>query len=449
MNISSVTGGTVITPSGAVQADLLIREGKVAALGQAATGSGGRLDATGCYVLPGGVDPHTHLMAAPGPATAAAARGGTTTALSFTSPRAGERDLDGLLRGREELSDGGITIDVGLHAAIYDPAHVTAEDLAAARRAGAAAIKVFLAYPELGIMCSDQRLRELMAMAGPAGIVVSVHCENASLIEALEEQAGSGAGADSGPRIFARTRPAEAEDDSVGRVLEAAAATKATCYLVHLSTAGAVRQVRDARASSLADIRGEACMHHLLLDDAWYDEPDGGRYLVCPPLRTPGDAEALWAGLADETISTIGSDHCQAQTPTGEWLASAGHHYAYGLAGIGPRLPLLLSAAAARGLSLQQVARLAAENPARAFGHYPRKGALLPGSDADAVIFDPAGETVLPADGFGDGTGDSVYAGMVLRGRIRAVLLRGSLIVADDEFVGGQPAGTFLAAGQR
>ena len=446
MNISAVTGGTVVTASGTVRADLLIGGGKVAAIGSAVAGADGRLDATGCYVLPGGVDPHTHLMAAPGPATAAAARGGTTTALSFTSPRPGERDVDGLLRGRTELRDGGISIDVGLHAAIYDPDHVTADELAAARRAGAAAIKVFLAYPELGIMCSDQRLRELMAMAGPSGLVVAVHCENASLITTLEDQAAEAGQPDSGPRTFARTRPPEAEEESVGRVLAAAAATGATCYLVHLSTAAAVRQVRDARVAGLVTAHAEVCVHHLLLDDHCYDKPDAERYLVCPPLRARSDIGALWAGLGDETIGTIGSDHCQSRTPVGDWLASAGHQHAYGLAGIGPRLPLLLSAAATRGLTLPQVVRLAAENPARAFGHYPRKGALLPGSDADAVIFDPAGETVLPADGLGDGTGDSVYAGRVLRGRIRAVLLRGQLIVAEDEFISGQPTGMYLAA---
>jgi dihydropyrimidinase len=464
VNISAITGGTVVTPDGIVKADLLIGQGKVAGIGQAAAGSDGRLDAsgtgdtldatgtgdtldaTGCYVLPGGVDPHTHLMAAPVPATAAASRGGTTTALSFTSPRAGERDVDALLRGRQELHDAGIAIDVGLHAAIYDPDHLTASDLKAARQAGAAAIKVFMAYPELGIMCTDARLRALMAMAGPAGLVVSVHCENASLIETLEHRAAAGGQAGSGPQIFASTRPPAAEDESVGRALAAAAETPARCYLVHLSTAGAVRQVRDARAAGLANVYGEVCVHHLLLDDGYYGKPDADRYLVCPPLRTAGDAEALWAGLADDAIATIGSDHCQAKTSTGEWLASAGHQHAYGLAGIGPRLPLLLSAAMAGRLTVPQVTLLAAENPARAFGHYPRKGALLPGSDADVVIFDPAGETVLPADGFGDATGDSVYAGMTLRGRIRAVLLRGRLIVADDEFTGGQPTGMFLAA---
>lgn len=449
MNVTAVTGGTVVTAGGSVRADLVISDGKVSSIGAAAD-RGVELDATGCFVLPGGVDPHTHLMAAPASATVAAARGGTTTALSFTSPRPGERDLDALLRNQAELRDASISIDVGLHAAIYDPDHVTASDLAACGSAGAAAIKVFLAYPELGIMCSQSRLRELMTMAEQTGLVVAVHCEEASLIRALEDRAAAGAAAGdaagSGPRIFASTRPPEAEDEAVGRVLAAAAATGATCYLVHLSTAGAVRQVRDARAAGPIAAHAEVCVHHLLLDETCYDQPDGGRYLVCPPLRSAGDADALWTAVADRTISTIGSDHCQTRTPAGQWLASAGHLHSYGLAGIGPRLPLLLSAALERGLPLNHVVSLAAENPARAFGHYPRKGSFLPGSDADAVIFDPAGETVLPANGFADGTGDSVYAGRVLRGRIRAVLLRGRVIVADGEMAGGQPGGDYLAS---
>jgi len=127
-------------------------------------------------------------------------------------------------------------------------------------------------------------------------------------------------------------------------------------------------------------------------------------------------------------------------------LAEAGHCYTYGLAGAGPRLPLLLSAAAARGLPIERVARVAAENPARAFGHYPAKGALAPGSDADIVIFDPDGEAVLPGDGFGDGTGDSVYAGLATRGRIRAVLLRGQLIVSDGVLTDDRRPGRYLPA---
>jgi dihydropyrimidinase len=446
MIASAVTGGTIVTPGGLVHSDLLISGGTITGLRPSPPGGRGTVDATGCYVLPGGVDPHTHLMAAPGAATAAAARGGTTTALSFTSPRPGERDLDALLRGSAELTGARLAIDVGLHAAVYNPDHVTAGDFAAARSAGAAAVKVFLAYPELGIMCTSKRLRELMAMARQAGLVVAVHCENAEQIAALERQAAAAPGQRSAARAFARTRPPEAEEEGVRQALAAAAQTGATCYLVHLSTTGALRQVRSARAERRPAVHAEVCAHHLFLDDRRYDMSDAGRYLVCPPLRHADHVAGLWAGLADGTVGAIGSDHCQTQTPVGGWLAGARNQHAYGLAGIGPRLPLLLSAAMEGRLTLGQVTALAAANPARAFCHYPRKGALLPGSDADVVVFDPDGETVLPADGLGDGTSDSVYAGQVLRGRIRAVLLRGRLILADGEFTGHDAAGEYLAA---
>ena len=372
MNVSAVTGGTVVTPDGLVRADLLIRDGQVAAIGSAPA-TAETLDATGCYVLPGGVDPHTHLMAGPRLAAAAAARGGTTTALSFTSPRAGERDLECLLRSREEVDGAGALIDVGLHAAVYDPDGVTEADLAAIRRAGAAGIKLFLAYPELGIMCSTRRLYELMSMARRIGLVVAVHCENAPLIEALEDEAIAAGPRDAGARIFADTRPPEVEDEAVARVLATASLAGATCYLVHLSTAGAVRQVRWARAAG-HPVLAEACVHHLLLDDACYARPDAGRYLVAPPLRSRSHAEALWAGLADATIDAVGSDHGQARTLTGGRLAAAGHRHAYGLAGIGPRLPLLLSAALARGLPVSLVAQLASEIPRPGLRPLPAQG---------------------------------------------------------------------------
>jgi len=187
--ISAVTGGTVITPGGPARADVLIHGGTIAAIGDHPGPGGEQLDASGCYVLPGGVDPHCHLMSGVPPATSAAARGGTTTVLSFTGPAAGERDVDALLRNRGELERGGAVTDVGLHAAIYDPEHISGDDLAAVKRAGAAAIKIFLAYPELGIMCSTARLYELMSAARGLGLLVQVHCENAPLIGALVAEA--------------------------------------------------------------------------------------------------------------------------------------------------------------------------------------------------------------------------------------------------------------------
>jgi dihydropyrimidinase len=454
VTISAVTGGTVITPGGPARADIVIDGGTIAAIGDGGgtvaanedhCGPGGhRLDASGCYVLPGGVDPHCHLMPGVHAATSAAARGGTTTVLSFTGPAAGERDLDALLRNRSELEHGGTVTDIGLHAAIYDPEHIGRDDLAAVKRAGAAAIKIFLAYPELGIMCSTRRLYELMVAARELGLLVQVHCENAPLIDVLVGEAVA-AGA-RGARVFADTRPPEVEEEAVARTLEVASLAGAACYLVHLSSAGSVDQVRLARRRGQRGVFAEVCTHHLLLDGTRYAGADAERYLVCPPLRDRGHVEALWEGLADGTIDTVGSDHCQVKSATTGTLAEDGQHYSYGLAGAGPRLPLLLSAAAARGLPIERVARLAAENPARAFGHYPAKGALAPGSDADIVIFDPDGDAVLPDDGFGDGTGDSVYTGLAARGRIRAVLLRGELIVSGGVLVDGHRHGRYLPA---
>lgn len=443
--VVAVTGGTVVTPGGLVRADVHIRDGKIAAVGDHPVAEGQPLDAAGCYVLPGGVDPHCHLMAGVWQATAAAARGGTTTVLSFTGPAAGERDVDSLLRNRADLDVYGAAVDVGLHAAIYDPDRLGDDDLAAVKRAGAASIKVFLAYPELGIMCSTKRLYALMSSARRLGLLVQVHCENAPLIDALVAGALS-AGAH-GARIFADTRPPEVEEEAVARTLAVASLAGAACYLVHLSTEGAVHQVRLARRRGQPPVFAEVCLHHLLFDDARYAGADAERYLVAPPLRESRHVEALWEGLADGTIDTVGSDHCQVKSMTVGDLSEAGHRYWYGLAGVGPRLPVLLSAAAEHGLPLERAVQLAAENPARAFGHYPAKGALAPGSDADVVIFDPDGNRELPEDGFGDGTGDSVYAGLAVRGRIRDVLLRGELIVSGGTLV-GERHGRYLAGHQ-
>lgn len=449
MRVSAVVGGTVVTPGGGRQADVLIDSGRITAIedaGTAGTSSGQRIDAAGCYVLPGGVDPHCHLMGDVGRATAAAARGGTTSALSFTNPEAGEGDLDCLFRRRAELCGGQAVVDVGLHAMLYDPGRVTEPDLGAARRAGAAAIKVFLAYPELGIMSSTRELFRLMSMARRLGLIVQVHCENGPLIEALTAEAlGSGR---RGARVFADTRPPQVEEEAVARTLAVASLTDATCCLVHLSTAPALEQVRLARTRRKLKVIAEVCLHHLLLDDSNYSGPDPGRYLVAPPLRPTQHVDQLWRGIADGTVDTVGSDHCQTRSATIGGLAASGESYEYGLAGIGARLPMLLSEGLARRVPIARLVQLAAENPARIFGHYPTKGTLMPGSDADIVIFDPVGETAVREDSFDDGTGPSVYAGHRLRGRIRDVLLRGRVIVADGQLAGQRRGGRYLPAAE-
>jgi dihydropyrimidinase len=231
----------------------------------------------------------------------------------------------------------------------------------------------------------------------------------------------------------------------VALVLSTAGITGATCYLTHLSCSHTIDQVRLARHRGSPALFGEVCLHHLLLDDRCYQRTDAGRYLVAPPLRPPGHAEALWQALADGTLDTVGSDHCQERSRTAGEFAADGQGYCYGIAGIGARLPLLLSRGLARGLPIERLAEVASTNPARAFGHYPRKGVLAPGSDADLLIWDPAAETTITADTFDDGTGDSVYLGERLAGRVRDVLLGGRALVRQGHFVAAGAVGTYLS----
>jgi len=441
-----VTGGTVVTPAGPLPADVVIEDGTIAALAAAGTAARGeRIDATGCFVLPGGVDPHCHIMPDVAAATRAAALGGTTTLLSFTNPGPGEGGAECLLRRQRELANAQPAVDVGLHAMLYQPDQVHDADLRALREAGVSGIKVFLAYHELGIMWSARGLLELMTAAARYGQVVQVHCEEGQLIEGLV--ASALAAGRTGPDVFAQTRPPAAEAAAVAVALQTATIAGATCYLTHLSCAQAIDQVRLARRRGSPTLHAEVCLHHLLLDDRCYQQDDAERYLVAPPLRPPGHQEALWQALADGTLDTAGSDHSQARSQTIPELDPRGRGYSYGIAGAGARLPLLLSRGLARGLPLQRIAEVASANPARAFGHYPRKGALAPGSDADLVVWDPAAETTIGATTFDDGTGDSVYAGEKLSGRIRDVLLGGSPLVREGRLVAAAAAGSYLASG--
>ncbi len=448
MIIESVTGGTVVGPAGLERADVLIGDDgtvtDVVAPGR--PGAGGHVvDASGCYVLPGGVDPHCHAMSAVADAARAAAVGGTTTVLSFTNPDEGENAGSCLERRIEAIGEARPAVDIGLHAMAGDPEQLSRSDMTALRRAGASAIKVFLAYRELGIMCTTERLYQLMSWARELGMIVQVHCENGPLIECLHA-AGLDAGTE-GLRLFHESRPPEVEEEAVARTIAVAALTGATAYLVHLSSAGAIDQVRLARKKSRARVLAEVCLHHLVLDESLYDRPDAERFLVVPPLRSRTDAKALWRAIGEGTIDTVGSDHAQLRSLAPAEPEGAGEGYHYGLAGVGARLPVMLADGLSRGLSITRLVELLSTAPARTFGHYPRKGVVAPGSDADLVVFDPAGETTITPERFDDRTGDSVYSGRTVQGRIRAVLLRGHLISSDGALVESEAGhGRYLPA---
>jgi dihydropyrimidinase len=436
-----VTGGLVVTPAGVQKTDIVVSGERVIGLGAVDSRDGEVIDAERCYVLPGGVDPHTHLLADVASATRSAAFGGTTTAVCFTNPAPGEATPDAVVRGRGEV-ERLAAIDVALHAIIGEPDRIAAEDLRRVRRLGVRALKVFLAFPEQGLMASDGALYEVLRAAISLGLLVRVHCENGSVIQALIADNLSRGRRQ--PAYFPRSRPPEVEEEAIARTLAIARLAGAAVYITHVTTAGGIGLIGAARGQGQV-VHAEVCLHHLLLDAGRYKSKRAARFLVAPPLRPREDLEALWSAAADGTVDTIGSDHAQSQyRPQGQKPGDF-TSLPYGLAGIEMRLPLLLSEGLRRGLPIERLVQLAATRPAQLLGLFPRKGAISPGADADLVVWDPRPHWKVRAPALHDGIGDSPYSGMTVRGAVRFVLLRGRLLVADGRWVAPASPGRYLS----
>ena len=408
-----IAGGLVVTPDGARDADVVVEDGRIATIEPPTRD--GDVDARGCLVLPGGVDPHAHPLPDIVAATEAAARGGTTTVLAFTAPRPGESPAAAFGRAREEDVPRAV-VDVALHAAIWEPDRLDRAALEELARAGGRGVKLYLAFPELGMLPSDRTLYETLRDASRLGLLVQVHCESSGAIDALVDEAIAAGRTDA--RAFADTRPPLVEEEGVARTLFYARLADAPVYLVHLTTRGSLELVRDARRRGQT-VWAEACTHHLLLDDGCYERAHAERFVVVPPLRPRDDVEALWDAVADGTLDAIGSDHAQSRYqppfPPGDFRSLP-----YGIFGIDVRVPLVLSEGRRRDVTFERLADLLAGGPARAFGVAPRKGAIALGADADVVVWDPTATTRVD--------GDSVFAGIDVRGGVREVLLRGTRV---------------------
>jgi dihydropyrimidinase len=436
-----IRGGLVVTPAGVHKTDIVVSGARVLGLSAGGGHDADDIDAEGCYVLPGGVDPHTHLLADVASATRSAAFGGTTTAVCFSNPRPGESAPRAVIRGRGRLEKLA-AIDVALNAIVGDPDRVTTKDLERLRSIGVRGVKLFLAFAEQGLMASDGCLYEVLRAAARLGLLTRVHCENGSVIEALiadylgrgRRQAG----------YFARSRPPEVEEEAIARTLAIAGLAGAAVYITHVTTDGGIELIRAARARGQV-VHAEVCVHHLLLDAGRYRGKSAERFLVAPPLRPNEQLEALWLAVADGTVDTIGSDHAQSRYQPRPKKQADFTSLPYGLAGIELRLPLLLSEGLRRGLPIQRLAELAATRPAQLLGLFPRKGAISPGADADLVVWDPRREWKVRASVLHDGVGDSPYSGMTVRGAIRYVLLRGTLLVADGRWVAPASPGRYLS----
>jgi len=429
-----------VTPKGVRRADVVVEGDRVIGVGACADRNAATIDAEGCYVLPGGIDAHTHLLSGVSPATRSAAFGGTTTALCFTSPRPGESAATAVTRGRAGI-EGHSMIDVDLHAVLGEPDRLTTLDLERVKRLGVRAVKVFLAYPEQGLMASDGCLYRVLRESVRLGFTVRVHCENGGVVDALVQE--SLAHGHRGTRDFARTRPPGVEEEAIARTLAIARLAGAPVYITHMSTAGGIALVRAARARGQT-VYAEVCLHHLLLDETLYEGKRAEQFLVVPPLRPRKQSDALWSAIADGTVDTVGSDHAQVRYQPEPKNTGDFRSLPYGLPGIELRLPLLLSEGLRRRIPINRLTEVIATRPAQIFGLFPRKGAIIPGADADLVVWDPRPRSTVKASALHDGFGQTPYTGRDLRGAVRAVLLRGTTLVSNGEPIGSPSVGRSL-----
>ena len=453
-----IQNGSVVTESAVFAADVLLEDGVVQAVGKGLDARDAQvIDAAGKYVLPGGVDVHTHMDLQAGAhravddfytGTVAAACGGTTTIVDHMAFGPKGCSLWHQVEEYHRLADGRAVVDYGFHGVLQ---HVNDQILREmgelADKEGITSFKAYLTYDD---RLDDGALFRVLRQAKADGLVIPAHCENHGVVAFLREWYRSQGLTE--PIYHARSRPAGCEAEAVGRLLRLAAlAGEAPVYVVHLSSAAGLAEVRRARAAGQRHFGVETCTQYLTLTEAAYRDPrEGLKAVMSPPLRTGADCEALWGGLADGSIDAAATDHCpfrfavEKQCGVGDFTACPN-----GAPGVEERLPVLYSEGVAKGrITLPQLVRLACTGPSRLYGLYPQKGVLQPGSDADVVILDPSGRRTLTQAALHSAADYTCYEGMELQGSIDLVLSHGEIVVKDNQFLGRKGAGRYLKRGR-
>jgi dihydropyrimidinase len=448
-----ITGGTLVTAAETVQADLGIAGQKIVAIGHGLQGAR-RLDASGRLVLPGAVDPHVHLDIEAGgtrssddfeTGTIAAACGGTTTIIDFVEPELGGSLVAGL-EARLAQAENKAVVDYALHMTLRRGDAQTLNQVPEAIRAGCTSFKTYMTYP--GFRLSDADLLAALEAVRAAGGLVLVHAENDAVLE-HRRQAYLAAG-HTAPAFHPRSRPVPVEAEAIERALALAEVAGCPLYVVHTSTgrgADAIARARDRGQRAY----GETCPQYLVLTDALYHQPgfEGAKFVCSPPLRPPDNPPALWRHLAEGGLQTVGTDHCPFFYAGQKDLGRADFtKIPNGLPGIEARLALLYTLGVTQGrLSLTRWVEVCCTAPAQVFGLYPRKGTLMPGSDADVVIFDPERKVTLSRQVLHERVDYTPYDGLALQGYPVLTIARGEVIVADGDYVGRRGRGQFLKRG--
>lgn len=446
-----IKNGHLVAADGVFHADLAIVGESIAAIGVDLAG-GREIDAAGCYVLPGGVDPHVHLqMALDGrvstdtfeTGTIAAVCGGTTTIVDFADPQPEQSMMEALAARRRE-ADSHVAIDYGLHMTVpawHGASQERLQEVPEVVAAGCVTFKLYQAYERVAL--DDVSLYRVLGAVGAAGGRAVLHSEVGPVLAQLRDEAV--ADGHTTPIWHERTRPARLEATAIHRAAELAFQAECPLYIFHVGNTEAVAEIVAARLRGV-DIAAETCPQYLLLTADEHLKGRQGRLYICaPPLRSAEDQDALWLALADDDLQVVSTDHCPWTRAEKDQLSFA--QVPGGLPGIEVRLSLLHHFGVGEGrLTPQRWVQLCCTNPARLMG-LSRKGALLPGYDADLIVFDPEREKTIDVETLHGAADWTPYADLTLYGWPRTVLLRGQVVVADEEYVGQPGDGRFLVRG--
>jgi dihydropyrimidinase len=449
-----IRNGTVVTGTDTFKADVLIENGKVSAIGVDLPSAGLEVvDAKGCYLFPGGVDPHTHLEMPFGgtvskddfeSGTIAAAYGGTTTIIDFCLTNKGEPLKKAIQTWHAKSKDKAV-IDYGFHLMIGEMnENVLAEIPQVIEEEGITSFKVFMAYKNV-LQADDETLFRTLVMAKEHGALVMVHAENGDVIDYLTKEALAAGNTD--PIYHALTRPSEIEGEATGRACLLAGLADSQLYVVHVTCAEAVEKIAEARSKGF-DVYGETCPQYLVLDQSAMEKPDfeGAKYVWSPPLREKKHQEALWNALKSGQLQTLGSDQCSFDF-NGQKDLGKGDFTKIPNGGpfIEDRFSVLFSEGVKKGrININEFVDIVSTRSAKLFGLFPQKGTIAVGSDADIVIFDPEIERTISVNSHHMAVDYNAFEGMKVTGEPVSVLSRGEFVIRDKKFVGELGKGQYL-----
>jgi len=449
-----IRGGRIITAADDYVADIYVEDEAVSLIGESLDVQADRIiDASGKYVLPGGVDPHTHLDMPFGGTTTiddfesghtAAAFGGTTCHVDFIIQPKGATFAQALEEWHSKR-EGKALIDNGFHMAVTDLVEGgTLEELATLPDQGVTSYKLFMAYKG-AIMVDDETLFRVMQVAADTGALVMVHAEHGDAIDVLVKQALAEGKTE--PKYHALTRPPETEGEATNRAIQLARVAGCKLYVVHVSCQESVDPIAVAREKGW-DVWGETCTQYFFVDYTFLERPnfEGAKYVYTPPPRSKENQEVLWAAVRSDVLSVISTDHCaflwDGQKTLGKDDFSK---IPNGGPGLENRLPMIHEFGVRTGrISLNRMVELLSTNPARYFGLHPRKGTIAVGSDADIVVFDPEKKVTISAATQHSKTDYNLYEGTEVTGSPEIVLLRGQVLVDGDQLVAEPGVGQFV-----